>query len=133
MVYDITDLPELYNSEQVFAVLGIASAKQDKYNVKVKDELPECISSDDYGFTVGPLQTEIKRHYGERFRIFSNGTTAIFIQELYLSLWKKTSHIRILFVIVATELRCWLSSTGYLELLCMLWSVVCATIKFSRI
>lgn len=41
VVYDITDLPELYNSEQVFAVLGIASAKQDKYNVKVKDELPE--------------------------------------------------------------------------------------------
>lgn len=83
-VYDITDLPELYNSEQVFAVLGIASAKQDKYNVKIKDELPECINSDDYGFTVDLLQTEIKRHNGERLRIFSNGTTAIFIQQLYL-------------------------------------------------
>lgn len=84
VVYDITDLPELYNDEQVFAVLGIASAKQDKYNVKIKDELPEFISSNDYGFTVDPLQTEIKRHHGERFRIFSNGTTAIFIQQLYL-------------------------------------------------
>lgn len=84
VVYDITDLPELYNDEQVFAVLGIVSAKQDKYNVKIKGELPEIISSDDYGFTVDPLQTEIKRHNGERFRIFSNGTTAIFIQQLYL-------------------------------------------------
>lgn len=83
-VYDITDLPELYNAEQVFAVLGIASTKQDKYDVKIKDELPEIISSDDYGFTVDPLQTEIKRHYGESYRIFKNDTTAIFVQQLYL-------------------------------------------------
>lgn len=83
-VYDITDLPELYNDEQVFAVLGISSAKQDKYKVKIKDELPEIISSDDYGFTVDPLQTEIKRHHGESYRIFKNDATTIFVQQLYL-------------------------------------------------
>lgn len=83
-VYDITDLPELYNDEQVFAVLGITSAKQDKYNVRIKEGLPEIISSDDYGFTVDPLQTEIKRHHGESYRIFKNDTTAIFVQQLYL-------------------------------------------------
>lgn len=84
VVYDITDLPELYNEEQVFAILGIATAKQDKYNVKIKDELPELIDSDDHDIEVDPLQTEIKRHNGERYRVFKNDTTAFFIQQLYL-------------------------------------------------
>lgn len=79
-MYDISELPTLYSTDQVYAILGISP---DKYQVRI-DALPIDIMASENDESVEPIAYEIKRINGERFRIFKNENAIIVIKQLFL-------------------------------------------------
>lgn len=84
VVYDISEMPMLRTEEQVFAVLGISSEKQNRFALRFGKELPKIIGERKDEEGIDPINTKIYTPEGKQCCIFKNDTAAIFIQEIYL-------------------------------------------------